>query len=119
MPTRRETLTTLVDFHDRSFDEYSEPTSIVRRKANLSGGMTMWQARLVLSTLEPKSKNAEELRSAIRRGDMERADALLEAVYSHRVDGPHRQTSPSSGPKSVMLTTLLPPCPQFRKLEVG
>ncbi len=119
MLRRKDTLTTLVDFEEHTFEGYSEPESLVRKKSNLSGGSTMWQARLVLSTLNPKSKEAKELRTSIRKGDIERADALLDSIYSGRPEAKGRKATPSSSPKSTTLTTVLPPSPRWHKLEVS
>jgi hypothetical protein len=122
MTTRREALTTLIDFEEKSFDHHSEPESLVRKKKlDLSGGTTMWQARLVLSTLDPESTWAAELRQAIRRGDIEGADQLLDLIYArnnHHGGNPASSTGPKSQTASA-LGTVLPPEPLWDKLEVG
>jgi len=75
----------------------------------------MWQARLVLSTLEPKSAWASRLRTAIRRGDEPLADQLLDEIYarnSNRTESTAAEQQPlASGPVSRTNTTVLPPAP--------
>ena len=116
--TTREAQTTLIDFEGDTFEEQTEPKSLVKKKSDLSGGTTMWQARLVLSTLEPQSKWATELRGAIRRGDTRAADELLDLIYA-RNTGPGARPSEMTVRKSQPQSTVLPPSPHWQKLEVG
>lgn len=118
MTSSRESLTTLIDFESRSFEGTMEPESLVKKKSDMSGGRTMWQARLVLSTLDPDSHWAAELRATIRRGDMERADALLDAIYA-RNNTRSQAPAPPTSTRSQVMNTVLPPCPHWQKLEVG
>jgi hypothetical protein len=117
MTGRRESLTTLIDFESRHFETTEEPDSLVQKKSDLSGGRTMWQARLVLSTLDPTSHWAAELRNTIRTGDICRADALLDAIYAR--NNTKSPITPGAGPRSQVMSTVLPPAPQWRKLEAG
>jgi hypothetical protein len=78
---------------------------------------TMWEARLVLSTLEPAGPWAARLRSAIRQGNRYVVDAILAAVYAER--GPvarHASAPPPAVPSSrpIAKCTVLPPSPARR-----
>ena len=116
MSTFREALTTITDFTENAIESEAEPRTQVRGK-KLSGGATMWQARLVLSTLDPTSGWATQLRTAIRQGDDAEADTLLDAIYARNSTPPeeHRSTpvsmmAPTSGSTSSH-PTVLPPSP--------
>lgn len=117
MSTFREATTTIADFNDSKMGLDQEPRTEVRAK-KLSGGATMWQARLVLSTLDPRSEWATRLRMAIRQGNELAADALLDSIYarnSNSSEAPEAPTesmvAPASSPMSSHATTVLPPSP--------
>jgi hypothetical protein len=78
---------------------------------------TMWEARLVLSTLDPSGPWAPRLRSAIRQGNRSVVDALLAAVYKERnALEPRAASEPPPGPVSrpIVKCTVLPPSPAKR-----
>ena len=111
MKNFREVTSTISDFTESKKSPPSErmPTEHSNR---LSGGTTMWQARLVLSTLDQRGQWATRLRNAIRRGDEELADNLLDAIYARNSTPPrsHAESSPPT-PSSRTNTTVLPPSP--------
>lgn len=119
MTTHREAFSTIADLNNTGIETVEEPNSVVRRTADLSGGATMWQARLVLSTLDQTSAWAQRLRSAIREGNAEIADALLDAIYARNTN-----PSPMAAPgkpsfTSETSTTVLPPAPAHSRKLVG
>lgn len=78
---------------------------------------TMWEARLVLSTLDPSGPWAGPLRAAIRTGNRAEVDRLLASIYAERSgdsgarhpDGPAPLSS-----RPVAKCTVLPPSPSKR-----
>ncbi len=86
-----------------------EPLSGVKQKG-LAGGATMWQARLVLSTLSPQSAWASRLRTAIRQGDGGLADQILDAIYGRNTKS-YLAPAPEAERRPISNTTVLPPCP--------
>lgn len=113
MTTRREALSTAIDLSETDPPEESfvEPASSVRQ--NLSGGPTMWQARLVLSTLDQNTEWAQRLRSAIRQGNAAVADGLLDQIYARNTS--RSEPAPRASYLSENSTTLLPPSPSRKK----
>lgn len=113
MAKARELTDTIADFEGTADLEQSEPATFARR-AGLSGGETMWQARLVLSTLPPKSQLSKHLRTCIRRGDKEAADHILEDIYAHADEVDARPPVSGAWPVATRDSnscTVLPPCP--------
>lgn len=116
MSTFREATTTIADFNDSKMGLDQEPRTEVRAK-KLSGGATMWQARLVLSTLDPRSDWATRLRMAIRQGNETAADNLLDLIYARNSKAPEAPEPPTESmvaPASSSIsahTTVLPPSP--------
>lgn len=77
----------------------------------------MWQARLVLSTLDQKTEWAQRLRRAIRQGNAELADQLLDQLYAR--NNSQTENEPRSYVASENSTTLLPPAPAYFRREAG
>lgn len=100
MSTFPEGTTTIADFTENAIASEEEPGTQVRGK-KLSGGATMWQARLVLSTLDPAGAWATKLRLAIRQGDEKEADGLLDAIYA-------RNSSPTQAPQAAPVSMIAP-----------
>ncbi len=111
MTTRREAISTVADLSNTGIEAFEEPDSIVRKKPDLSGGATMWQARLVLSTLDQQSAWAQRLRSAIREGNAEVADELLDAIYARNTNPTPMAAPGKPAFTSETSTTVLPPSP--------
>jgi hypothetical protein len=77
----------------------------------------MWEARLVLSTLDPAGNWAGPLRAAIRAGNRHEVDRLLAAIYDERSVDSAPESTPELMPLSsrpVAKCTVLPPSPSKR-----
>lgn len=123
MTTRREVLSDAVEVTRTDVPEVDrdEPCSTIRQ-SDLSGGPTMWQARLVLSTLDQETQWAKRLRRAIRAGNAVLADALLDDIYARGSKAQASQPPGSTerpGLASRTLTTVLPPAPSSFRREAG
>lgn len=72
---------------------------------------TLWQARLVLSTLDPRGPTAGRLRTAIRNGNSSLVQVLLDAIYEERSESGPASEAPVETPsvRPVMRSTMLPP----------
>jgi|GEM_PF-1417797 len=97
----------------------TEPTTGIRRKPPSSN--TLWQARLVLSTLEPRDIWSGRLRLAIRQGDTALVDSLLDAIYAERSTGgvaaerESQVNAPISQTVVRAASTMLPPALDKRR----
>lgn len=72
---------------------------------------TLWQARLVLSTLDPRGPTAGRLRTAIRNGNASLVQVLLDAIYEERserspIDEVREETA---SVRPGLRSTMLPP----------
>jgi len=81
---------------------------------------TMWEARLVLSTLDPSGTWAPRLRTAIREGNRTVVDAVLAAVYKER-DSVRPERTPSDPPpgpvsRPIVKCTVIPPPSTARRV---
>ncbi len=72
---------------------------------------TLWQARLVLSTLDPRGPTAGRLRTAIRNGNTSLVQVLRDAIYEERSEGSVVSEPPnaSASVRPVTRSTMLPP----------
>jgi hypothetical protein len=78
---------------------------------------TMWEARLVLSTLDPTGPWASRLRAAIRQGNRHVVDAILAAVYNERGPVARQSSLPppaASSSRPIKKCAVLPPSPARR-----
>lgn len=77
---------------------------------------TMWEARLVLSTLDPSGTWASPLRAAIRGGNRPEVDRILAAVYAERASdtGDAEVDSAPLSSRPIVKCTVLPPSPGRR-----
>jgi hypothetical protein len=81
---------------------------------------TMWEARLILSTLDPRGIWAGRLRLAIRQGDRPLVDTLLQQVYEERQSAPAEASDELSmsvkvnSSRPVLRSQVLPPAPARR-----
>lgn len=88
---------------------------------------TMWEARLILSTLDPRGVWAGRLRLAIRQGDRAVVDEILAAVYQERetvdeepvAEEPTSEviSSPASSRPIIKCTVLPPPTRSLRRVS--
>lgn len=107
---------TLPDLSGDDADKISSPFGPLSVRKD-----TMWEARLVLSTLDPSGSWAPRLRSAIRQGNRAVVDAILAAVYKERDSViPERVPSdPPPGPVSrpIVKCTVIPPPASARRVS--
>lgn len=77
---------------------------------------TMWEARLVLSTLDPAGPWAGPLRAAIRSGNRPEVDRILASVYAARESdvGAAPDSAQPLSSRPVAKCTVLPPSPSRR-----
>lgn len=78
---------------------------------------TMWEARLVLSTLDPTGQWAGPLRASIRAGSRTEVDRILASIYADRqtASGSAEPESPEPlSSRPVAKCTVLPPSPSRR-----
>lgn len=78
---------------------------------------TMWEARLVLSTLDPAGPWAGPLRASIRAGNRPEVDRLLASIYAEReteASAAEPEVPEPLSSRPVAKCTVLPPSPSRR-----